>query len=158
MIMAKKKRKSRKLECMICGRKIARKIELPNGELNLCTDLDCLNKLNYLVNDQSIPIVWFSMNDFINHDESMEEIVKPLVGDFFIAKRLSQEVNDYIWGGETLGQIYHDALDESRASLEEFYVKRLEDRDLLLANVNTLETDAGKLALERRLKGESNGC
>ena len=156
--MAKKKRKSYKLECMICGQKNARRIKLPHGSVRLCTSLDCLNQLNYLVNDHSIPIVWFSMNDFINHDESMAKIAQPLVGDFFIAERLSQEVSDYIWGGETLGQIYHDALDESRASLEEFYVKRLEDRDLPLADVNTLETDAGKLALERRLKGESDGC
>ena len=146
------------LTCMICGQKIARKIKLPHGSLRLCTSQDCLDELNYNANDGSVPVVWFSMNDLINHDEATEEIARPLLGDVTIATCLAREVGDYIWGGETLGQMWHDALDESLGTLEEFYIGRMKDEDLPLVNIDRLKTDKGKELLEKRLKGEPHGC
>jgi hypothetical protein len=143
--------------CIICGQDIAHKIKLPGGSINLCTNQDCLDELNYRINDGSIPVVWFSMNDFINHDEATEEIARPLLGDATIATFLAREVGSFIWGGETLGQLWHDALDESIGTLEEFYIGRLKDAELPLVNIDSLKTEKGKQLLEKRLKGEPHG-
>jgi hypothetical protein len=146
----------KKLKCMICGKNIKTKIKLPHGSLRLCPSQQCLDEMNFHANNGAVPVVWSSMEDLINHDEATEEIARPLVGDVTIATQLAREVGDYIWGGETLEEMWHEALDESIGTLEEFLIQRIKDEDLPLFNPDKLTTEKGKNLLEQRLKGESH--
>lgn len=122
--------------------------------MHLCYEQGCLDTLNFKANDGAIPVVWLSMDDYINHDEATEEITKTLVGDVTITAQLAREVGDYLWGGDTMGQMFHDALDDSLGTLEELYVQNVKDKELPLIKSGSLTTEKGKLLLEKRLKGE----
>jgi hypothetical protein len=140
------------LKCMICGRKIARKIKLPAGSINLCTDQTCLDEMNYRINEKSIPIIWFSMDDLLNHELVDFNVLNCFKGDHVIAGEIAKEVGGYIWGGETLGELFHEALEVSAATVEERFVKSLEDKQLPLIDMSILKTKEGKECLEKRLK------
>lgn len=152
------KSKKKLPKCSICGNEEGvKKVKLPHGSFNICTGMTCLDKLNYMIGG-TIPIVWFSMDAFVNHDEATEEIAKPLLGDFSIAKILSDEVESCIWAGETFGEMFHDALDESLGTLEKLYVEHLKDAELPLINIDSLKSEEARTLLETRLKGGKHGA
>jgi hypothetical protein len=149
---------ARKIKCAICGQDIARKIKFPAGSVNLCTNQACLDELNYRINGKSIPIVWFSMDDLLNHELVDSNILNRFHEDHIVAGEIATEVKNYIWGGETLGELFHEALEASAATVEERFVKSLKDNQLPLIDMSLLKTKEGKECLENRLKGEPHGC
>lgn len=145
-----------KLQCIVCGKSSkygkGKKVKLPHGSFNLCHDQRCLDTLNYHANNGAVPVVWFSMSDFIDHELVDEKIIKSLAGDpAEVTKDIAREVGNFIWGGETL---WHDALEESAATVEELYVKSVKDKQLPLIDMSILQTKEGKELLEKRLKGK----
>jgi len=148
--------------CLVCGRKLGGKygkgkhIEFPQGSFDLCYEMTCLDKLYFQITGGSIPVVWFSMGDFTDHELVEEKIIKSISGDPEIAKEIAQEVESYIWGGETLGQMWHEALEESVSEVEKSYVARLKDSDLPLVDMKSLKSQDAKDLLETRLKGDPN--
>lgn len=139
--------------CIVCG-KIAKEIKLPNGSIPLCTDQACLDELNYMTNGKAIPIVWFSMDDLIEHEVVDEEIIKHFAGDMKTAMDLAQDVQSNIWGGSALGEMFSDALNECAGpELEKRYVTVTKDKDLPLIPMDSLKSEEAKSLLEKRLKG-----
>lgn len=151
----------RKLKCIVCGQPIAHSIKLPAGSVRLCTNQECMDEFNFRVNG-FIPVVSFSLDDFINHEENglpllNPKLIKTIVADhtdYKTSAKIAVEVSDFIWAGETLGQMWHDALLASAATVEELFVKSLKDEQLPLIDMSLLHTKEGKELLEKRLQGE----
>jgi hypothetical protein len=133
-------------KCMICGRKIARRIKLPAGSIRLCSDQKCLDTLNHRVND-AIPVVWFSYNDLINHEVAALEVLEhKLFHNEGLVRELAEDVDDFIWGGETLGEMFHDALVEAGQKLEKNFIAAIPKKDVpLYINVEWKSDEAREL-------------
>jgi hypothetical protein len=147
--------------CLVCGRKLGGKygegkhIEFLHGSFDLCYEQKCLDKLYFQITGGSIPVVWFSMGDFTDHELVDEKVIKAVSNDPEFAKEVAGEVEDFIWGGETLGEMWHEALEESVSTVEKSYVSRLKDSDLPLVAMKSLKSKDAKDLLEKRLKGEA---
>jgi hypothetical protein len=146
--------------CIVCGQKLGGKYgkgkeaKLPHGTFHLCYEMKCLNKLYFEMTGGSIPVVWFSMGDFTDHELVDEKVMKVVSGDFKVAKEIADEVESYIWGGEILGELWYNSLEESVATVEKAYVARVKDSDLPLIDINSLKSKEAKDLLEKRLKGD----
>jgi hypothetical protein len=139
-------------KCMMCGKNEAQEVQLPHGSINICTEIKCLEHLNHHIGG-AIPVVWFSIGDLANHDEATEELIKPIMGNIEAVTKLAQEIGEYIWGGETLGTIWGEALDSvSTGTLEELYIEHLPDKALPLVVINKLHSEQAKTLLEQRLR------
>jgi hypothetical protein len=94
------------------------------------------------------------MGDFTDHELVDEKIMKVVSRDPEFASQVAKEVDGFIWGGETLGELWHEALEESVSTVEKSYVSRLKDSDLPLVDMKSLKSEDAKVLLEKRLKGE----
>jgi hypothetical protein len=151
---------AKKSQCLICGQKLGGKygkgkhIEFPFGSFDLCYEMKCLDKLYFQITGGSIPVVWFSMGDFTDHELIDDKVMNVVSNDPEFAREVSKEVDEFIWGGETLGEMWNEALEESVPTVEKSYVARLKDSDLPLVDMNSLKSKEAKALLEKRLKGE----
>jgi hypothetical protein len=150
----------RKLKCIVCGKELGGKygkgkeINLPYGSFNLCYEMKCLDKLYFQITGGSIPVVWFSLGDFTDHEIVDEKMINTISGNPNAASTIAQEVGSYIWSGEILGEMWHGALEESVSTVEKFYVEGVKDSDLPLIDVKSLKSKEAKTLLEKRLKGD----
>jgi len=115
---------------MICGRSIARRIKLPAGSIRLCSEQECLDTLTQKVND-AVPIVWFSSEDLYNHEVAAPEVLdnKKFLNEGLI-KELANDVSNYIWGDQTLGELFGEALTEAGQKLEKNFIAAIPKKDL----------------------------
>jgi hypothetical protein len=114
--------------------------------------MDCLQHLNYKVNAGSVPVVWFSMNDLIEHEVVDEKVIKPLNKPHIVTS-IARAISRYLWDGETLGEMWHNAMEDNINIIETLYVESVKDKNLPLIDINSLKTDDAKNFLEKRLKG-----
>jgi len=140
--------------CIVCGRKIGVKVKLPAGNIYICTDLDCKDELLLKMNDNALPIAQFDMQALIDHEVISEEIVKHFAKDFATIKRLAIDVEEYIWSGETLGEMFHEALVEAGQALEKKYVAGIPNKNLPLHSISEFKSSEAKSLFECRLKKE----
>lgn len=138
--------------CIVCGRKIAREIKLPCGSIPLCTDNECKEALNYRLNDGSVPIVWFSIEDLNDHEVLDPSILKKIKKDEVKVIAAAKLMGDFIWD-DTMGDAFHTALEEVASRFEQGYVKGMKDKELPLLDIDILQSDEAKEMLETRLKG-----
>lgn len=137
-------------KCIVCGRRLAKPIKFPAGQVDVCTDYQCRDELVFRCNDNSVPVVSFSLEDLRNHEVIDEEILdhfKPAA-----AMDLAPSVGDFIWGGQTLGEMLHDAIVEAGQTLEKNFVSTAKPAELVLKMDKLRSEEAIKL-LEQRLKG-----
>ena len=140
--------------CIICGRKIGRETKFPGGSIYLCNDQDCKDELLLKINDNALPIAQFNMQALIDHEIISEEIVNHFAKDFKTIKELAIDVEEYIWGGETLGEMFNEALVEAGQKLEKNFIAGLKDKELPLHTLNEFKSEEAKTAFECRLKGD----
>ena len=150
---SKRKRSKGGHPCIICEKRIGRKIKFPGGSIYLCNDQDCKDKLLLKINDNALPVAQFSLQEFVNHEVVSEEIVKHFANDFATIKQLAFDVEQYIWSGETLGEMYHEAIVEAGQVLEKNYIAGLKNPPLHLHLMKELKSEA-KALFECRLKGD----
>jgi len=139
-----------KPKCMICGRPIAKTIKLPAGKVHLCSENECKTTFNFLINN-STPIVWAGMDDIKNHETVHPDIIAYYEKNNDVCQAIARDVEDYVWSGGTMGDIFHDALVEAGQKLEKWYVEAIPKTQLPLA-ISLLKSEEAKQALEKRLK------
>lgn len=140
--------------CVVCGRNVARTINLPAGKIHLCDDIDCKDTFNFLVNGRSHPIVWAGLQDVENHETCHPDILKFYENNNDVAMTIANGVNDHLWDGQTMGEMYHEALEVAGQRLEMMFVGDVDDKELPLIDINIFKTEEAKLAFEKRLKGQ----
>ena len=139
-------------KCIVCGRDIGILYKFPAGSIYLCSDKPCLDTLNFKLN-RSVPVASFDILDLEEHELIDPKIIKKYRGNEKIIRKLGLVVEQYIWSGETLGEMFHEALGEAAGELEAFYIYKLPRKALPLISMHDdLRTNAGREALEHRLK------
>jgi hypothetical protein len=89
----------------------------------------------------------------INYEVISEEIVNHFANDYKTIKELATDVEEYIWSGETLGEMFNEALVEAGQKLEKNFIVGLKDKDLPLHIINEFKSEEAKTLFECRLKG-----
>ena len=141
----------RKPRCVICGRKRGtRTIKLPHGSINLCHDSRCTKSLNYKI-DQSVALLWFSMDDMRDRETLAPEILNSFDNEKDMMT-LADNMEDQLLG-DMFWDSWSGAVDQVGVELEQQYVKNLKDPHMHLDV--PLKHAASKLLLEKRLKGET---
>ena len=139
--------------CIVCGRKVAKALKFPAGNIYLCSDSECREALEYkLTSAQSI--VGLDYETFTNHEAACPEAIKAFEKDGITLSQLASDVGDYIWAGETLGEIIHEAVIEAGQKLEKNWIAGMKRTDLPLVQFDSLKSDESRQLLEKRLKGE----
>jgi hypothetical protein len=142
------------MPCIICGKEPSTKIKLPHGSFDLCDSQDCLQHLNFKVNNNNVPVIWFSITDLIDKQLIDKKMTKPL-NKIHIVTQLADNISECLWERD-FGQMWHDALEGNVDVVEEYYVNSVKENDLPLIDINCLTTDTAKNILEERLKGSKN--
>jgi hypothetical protein len=93
------------------------------------------------------------MEAMLNHEVISEEIANHFAKDFKTIKELAIDVEDYIWSGETLGDMFNEALVEAGQKLEKNYIAGLKDPALHIHLMKELKSEEAKALFECRLKG-----
>jgi hypothetical protein len=93
------------------------------------------------------------MQALIDHEVISEEIVNHFAKDFKTIKELAVDVEEYIWEGNALGEIFNDALVEAGQVLEKKFIVGLKDKDLPLHTLEEFKSKEAKILFEHRLKG-----
>ena len=143
-----------KNKCIVCGRR-ARRIKMPAGSLCLCKDRRCLDTVLLGING-SIPVTVFNMADLENHEVVHEEIVEAYKDDVGVVRELARDVENYIWAGETLGEMFHDALVDAGQKLEKIHIENNTGTNLLTIPMSMLHSEEAKQLLESKLKGSQS--
>lgn len=144
--------KRRYRKCVICGKKRGtHELKLPFGNVPICSNYLCREKLNFKVND-SVPIVWFVPEDLTEHTKIHPDALKLLKNENTL-RETAGEVADYIWGGDILGETFHEALNLAAKQLEYDYIKTMNDKYLPLIQIEDLGYKESQDLLEQRLKG-----
>jgi hypothetical protein len=144
-----------KNKCIVCGRP-ARRIKLPAGSICLCKNRGCLDTVNLGIN-HSIPIAVFSMDDLGSgvHDIVDDEILDKYKSDVETVALLASDVEQYVWAGETMGEMFHSALADAGQKLELWHIENTKGKELLCIPMSMLHSEEAKQALEKKLKGGS---
>lgn len=100
-----------------------------------------------------MPIAQFNIQALVDHEVISEEIANHFATDFKSIKELAIDVEEYIWSGETLGEMFNEALVEAGQKLEKNYVTNLKDPLLHLHLMRELKSEEAKALFECRLKG-----
>jgi hypothetical protein len=139
--------------CIVCGRKIARAITLPAGKIYLCTESACRNELEYKLTG-SISVVGLDYETLSYHEAVCPEAVEAFKKDGITLAELANDVGEYIWSGETLGEMFHAAIIEAGQKLEKNWIAHMKRTDLPLVLMESLKSDESRQLLEQRLKGD----
>ena len=146
--------------CIICGKRkipmggstIVREphcYNLPHGKIHVHSG-HCLTLLNGNING-AFPIMWTGFDDIVEHELLPKEITKTL--SLEEEERVSQEISEYLWNGDPLGDMYSDALREGAKMAEKFYIDNLPQKKLHLHLHDRYEFDSSQKLFEQRLKG-----
>lgn len=139
-------------KCIVCGRDVGILYKFPAGSIYLCTDRPCLETVTFKVNG-CLPVASFDILDLENNELVDPKIIKKYKNNERVNRKLGLVVEQYIWNGETLGEMYHEALGEAAGELEAIYINELPKKELPLISMHdVLHTNAGREALEHRLK------
>lgn len=143
--------------CVICGKvriplgtTIPYCYNLPHGKIHVHSG-HCLTMLNGHLNG-AFPILWTGFDDLVEHDLLPKELTKTL--SLEEEERVSQEISEYLWNGEPLGDMYSEALEVGAKMAEKFYVDNLPREKLFLTQADDLTYEESKTRLEERMKGE----
>jgi len=143
-----------KSKCIVCGRP-ARRIKLPAGSLCLCSRQECKDALNFNLNG-SIPVAVLGPDDLIAHEVVDKEILDKYKDNAGLFGELASDVEEYIWGGVTLGELYEYAVAEAGQKLEKMHIENTKGKELLCIPMSILHSDEAKLLLEQKLKGSQS--
>ena len=141
-----------KHKCIICGRRIGRPIKFPAGSIYVCNDTDCRKELAYKINGESIPQVSFSMQDLRDHEAVNERVLQHYEKNISMAYARATDVGEYIWGGQTLGEMYVEALAEVGQMLEKNFIADMPSKDLPTLMGEEFHSEEARKLLDKRLK------
>jgi hypothetical protein len=63
-------------------------------------------------------------------------------------------VSDHLWDGQTMGDMFHEALEVAGQRLEMMFVNDVDDKELPLISIDMFKTEEAKAAFEKRIKGD----
>lgn len=139
--------------CIVCGRKIARAITLPAGKIYICTEKACREELEYKLTG-AISVVGLDYETLNYHEAVCPEAIKHFKKCGITLAELANNVGEYIWSGETLGEMFHEAIIEAGQKLEKNWIVQMKRTDLPLVQFDSLKSDESRQLLEKRLKGD----
>jgi hypothetical protein len=105
--------------------------------------------------NNSIPIAVFSMSDLGSgvHDIVDDELIEKYKNDVETVALLASNVEQYVWEGVTMGEMFQSALADAGQKLELWHIENTKGKELLTIPMSMLHSDEAKLLLEKKLKG-----
>ena len=146
--------------CIVCGaKKGLDTFKFKYGSVHVCRTGDCLEKLRFQTDYNSVPVITLSANEMFNPDwDDYANYITEKEYDSLTPEDLyniSQSLRNFIW--ELWDNHYNDDMTAAIAGWREWKeiqkVENTPDKDLPLL-INKLEYEASKKLLERRLKNE----
>ena len=103
---------------------------------------------------RAVPIMWVSYQDFLDHELLSPEVLDRIKGDDY-RMNAADKISSYLWDyGDTMGNLFGEALDEIAKEMEQWYVDELKDVELPTVNMDSLKSEEAQSKLEARLKGD----
>jgi hypothetical protein len=136
--------------CIVCGKSCSILHKLPHGKFYMCSG-QCSRVVTQEIN-YAVPVVWTGLQDLLDRELITMEILEKLTPAD--ERLIAGAVENYLWSGEILGEMYGDALAEGAVVAEQCYIQGIPKKMLALVNAASLKSNKAKAALEARLKGD----
>lgn len=110
--------------------------------------------MNLKINS-SIPVAVFCINDLGPDVHGMvdQEIIDKYKNDVETIALLATDVEQYVWDGSTMGEMFESALADAGQKLELWHIENTKGKELLCIPMSMLHSEEAKQLLESKLKG-----